>query len=73
MEKLVNLILSANHPVHPRAPAKIIAHAHTQNCARIHRESLEDVHARAQQRIHLYYYFLTYLNNDSETHNHKNS
>ena len=33
----VNLTLSANHPVHPCAPAKGSAHAYTQNCARIHR------------------------------------
>ena len=36
----VNLKLSANYPVHPRAPTKSSAHAYTQNCARI----------RAQQR-----------------------
>ena len=50
MDQSVNLTLSANHPVHPCAPAKYSAHAYTQNCARIHRESPEDVHARAQQR-----------------------
>ena len=58
---LVNLTLSANHPVHPCVPAKGNAHAYTQNCARIHRESPEDAHARAQQRTHLYNYFLTCL------------
>ena len=44
----VNLTLSANHPVHPCAPSKCSAHEYTQNCARIHRESPEDAHARAQ-------------------------
>ena len=38
--RIVNLTLSANHPVHPCAPTKSSAHAYTQNCARI----------RAQQR-----------------------
>ena len=71
MQGCVNLTLSANHPVHPCAPDKGSAHAYTQNCARIHRESLEDAHARAQQRTHLYNYFLTCLNNDSETQNQK--
>ena len=33
---VVNLTLSANHPVHPCAPVKSSAHAYTQNCARIH-------------------------------------
>ena len=67
----VNLTLSTNHPVHPCAPAKGSAHAYTQNCARVHRESSEDAHARAQQRTHLNNYFLTCLKNDSETQNHK--
>ena len=62
----VNLTLSSNHPVYPCAPAKGRAHAYTQNCALIHRESPEDAHARAQQHTHLYNYFLTCLNNDSE-------
>ena len=35
--KAVNLTLSANHPAHPCTPAKGSAHAHTQNCARMHR------------------------------------
>ena len=48
LQGCVNLTLSANHPVHPCAPAKISAHAYTQNCARIHRESPEDAYARAQ-------------------------
>ena len=48
MGDVVNLTLSANHPVHPCAPDKGSAHTYTQNCARIHRESLEDAHARAQ-------------------------
>ena len=69
--KNVNLTLSEDHPVHPCTPAKGSAHAYTQKCARIHREYLEDAHARAQQRTHLYNYFLTCLNNDSETQNHK--
>ena len=69
--KCVNLTLSANHPVHTCAPDKGNAHAYTQNCAHIHREYLEDEHARAQQRTHLYNYLLTCLNNDSETQNHK--
>ena len=64
----VNLTLSENHPVHPCAPAKGSAHAYTQNCVCIHIESPEDAHARAQQRTHLYKYFLTCLNNDSEPH-----
>ena len=51
--KIFNLTLSANHPVHPCAPSKGRAHACTKNCARIHRESPEDAHARAQQRTHL--------------------
>ena len=34
-----NLALSVNHPVHPCAPTKFSAHAYTQNCAHIHRES----------------------------------
>ena len=50
---IVNLTLSANHPVHPCAPAKGRAHAYTQKYARIHRESPEDAHACAQQRTHL--------------------
>ena len=50
LQGCVNLTLSANHPVHPCAPAKSSAHAYTQNYARIHRESPEDAHARAQQR-----------------------
>ena len=62
----VNLTLSANHPVRRCAPAKGSAHAYTQNCARIHRESPEDAHARAQQRTHLYNYFLACLENDPE-------
>ena len=62
----VNLTLSANHPVHPCAPAKASAHAYTKNCSRIHRKFPEDAHARAQQRTQLYCYFLTSLNNDSE-------
>ena len=33
--KFVNLTLSANYPVHPRAPTKSSAHSYTQNCARI--------------------------------------
>ena len=41
----VNLTLSENHHVQPCAPAKDSAHAYTQNCARIHRESLEDAQA----------------------------
>ena len=40
LQGCVNLTLSANHPMHPCAPAKSSAHAYTQNCARI----------RAQQR-----------------------
>ena len=39
LQGCVNLTLSTNHPVHPCAPAKSSAHAYTQNCARIHRES----------------------------------
>ena len=66
IDKNVNLQLSANHHVHPCDPAKSSVHANTQNCACIHRESPEDAHARAQQRTHLYNYFLTCLNNDSE-------
>ena len=61
LQGCVNLTLSANHPVHPCTPAKGSAHAYTKNCARIHRESPEDAHARAQQRTHLYNYFLTCL------------
>ena len=53
---IVNLTLSANHPVHPCAPAKRSAHAYTQNCARIHRYSPNDTHARVQQRTHIYNY-----------------
>ena len=49
-DNIVNLTLSANHPVHPCLPNKCSAHAYTQNCARIHRESPEDAHARAQHR-----------------------
>ena len=67
----LNLTLSENHPVHTCAPYKGNAHAYTQNCARIHRESLEDAHACAQQRTHLYNYFLTFLNNESDTQSHK--
>ena len=63
---IVYLTLSANRPVHPCAPAKGSAHAYTQNCARIHRGSPEDMHARAQHCTHLYNYFLTCMNNDSE-------
>ena len=37
LQGCVNLTLSANHPVHPCAPAKGTSHAYTQNCARIHR------------------------------------
>ena len=73
MFEIFNLTLSANHPVHPFAPDKGSAHAYTQKCNRIHRESPEDVHARAQQRTHLYNYSITFLNNDSDTQNHKNS
>ena len=73
LQGCVNLTLSANHPVHLCTPAKSSAHAYTQNCAHIHREFLKDAHARAQQRTYLYKYFLTCLNNDSETHKHKNS
>ena len=62
----VNLTLSANHPAQPCAPAKGRAHAHTQNCARMHRESPENAHAHAQQRTNLYNYFLGCMNNDSE-------
>ena len=47
------------------------ARMYTQKTAHIHRESPEDVHARAQQRTHLYTYFLTCLNNDSETQSNK--
>ena len=46
----VNLTLSTNHPTHPCAPTKGSAHAHTHNCARMHREFPENVHARVQQR-----------------------
>ena len=53
MQGCVNLTLSANHHVHPCAPAKSGAHAYTQNCARIHRKYPEDAHARAQQCTHL--------------------
>ena len=53
MSAFVNLTLSANHPVHPCAPAKRSAHACTQNYARIHRESPDDAHVRAQQRSHI--------------------
>ena len=49
----VNLTLSANHPVHPCEPAKSSAHAYTQNCMRIHRESPEDVNAREQHHTHI--------------------
>ena len=48
LQGCVNLTSSANHPMHPYAPAKGSAHAHTQNCMHIHREFLEDAHARAQ-------------------------
>ena len=50
LQGCVNLTLSANHPVYPCALTKCSAHAYTQKCARIHRESPEDAHARAQQR-----------------------
>ena len=53
LQGCVNLTLSANHPVHPYTPAKSSAHTFTQNCARIHRESPEDAHARAQQCTHI--------------------
>ena len=66
LQECVNLTLSANHPVHPCAPAKVSAHAYTQKCARIHRKYPEDAHARSQQCTHLYNYFLACLNNDSE-------
>ena len=66
VDHLVDLNLSANHPVHPCAPAKGSAHAYTQNCASIHIESPEDAHVHAQQRTHLCNYFLTCLNNGSE-------
>ena len=66
LQGCVNLTLSANHPVHPCAPTKGITHAYTKNWARIHGESPEDAHARAQQRTHLYNYFLSCLGNDSE-------
>ena len=59
LQGCVNLTLSTNHPVHPCAPAKSSAHEYTQNCARIHRQSPEYAYARAQQRTHLYNYFLT--------------
>ena len=62
----VNLTLSANHPAHPCTPDKGSAHAHTKNYARMNRESPENAHARAQQRTHLYNYFLACMNNDSE-------
>ena len=62
----VNLTLSANHPVHPCVPAKSRAHAYTQNCARMNRESPENAHARAQQHTHLYNYFLACMNNNSD-------
>ena len=54
LQGCVNLTLSANHPANPCAPAKGSEHAHTQNCARMHRESPENAHACAQQRTHLY-------------------
>ena len=66
LQGCVNLTLSSNHPAHPCAPAKGIAHAHTQNCARMHRESPENAHARVLQRTHLYNYFLTCMTNNSE-------
>ena len=71
LQGCVNLTLSENHHVHPCVPAKSSVHAYTQNCARIHRESPEDAHARAQQRTHLYNYFLACLNNDSDTQSQK--
>ena len=71
LQGCVNLTLFANHPMHPCAPDKGSAHAYKQNCKRIHRESLEDAHARSQNCAHLYNYFLTCLNNDSETQNQK--
>ena len=37
LQGCVNLTLSADHPVHPCAPAKSSAHAYIQNCAHIHR------------------------------------
>ena len=37
LQGFVNLTLSANNSLHPCAPAKVSAHAYTQNCARIHR------------------------------------
>ena len=40
LQGCVNLTLSENHPVHPCAPANGSAHAYTQNCVRIHIESL---------------------------------
>ena len=73
LQGCVNLTLSTDNPVHPCVPAKGSAHAYTKKCTRINRESPEDVHARAQQCTHLYNYFLTCLNNNSETQNHKQS
>ena len=71
LQGCVNLTLYANHPVNPCAPANRSAHAYTQNCACIHRESPEDAHAHTQQHTHLYNYFLTCLNNYSDTQSHK--
>ena len=50
LQGCVNLTLSANHPVHPCAPTKYSVYAYKQNCARIHREFPEDVHAHTKQR-----------------------
>ena len=66
LQGCVNLTLSENHPTHPCAPAKGSAHAYTQNSARMHRKSPENMHARAQQRTHLFNYFLDCMNNNSE-------
>ena len=40
LQGCANLTLSANHPVHPCAPAKSSAHAYTQNFARISAQQL---------------------------------
>ena len=66
LQGCVNLTLSANFPAHPCAPSKGSAHAHTQNFASMHTESPENAHAHAQQRTHLYSYFLACMNNGSE-------